>query len=160
MGKKVSEMRYGLAKKTSLTGFLISVLIFYRSPNLLEFAGFTIYFTTVSALAGLSWRNIDGRAFRFVVLIVLAVAAVFPLFFTGLTTSCMGYFPYTAENTFTGECHKFFYGGCGDRPHPWFYEEGCGSESLEEFCKEDQAHDIRSCYEKGYRNGSMGPNIR
>lgn len=155
-------MRWSIAwrRKTSLTGLLISVLIFYRAPTFLEFAGFTLYLTAVSGLAGLSWRNIDGRAFRFVALIILTPAAVLLLLFTGLTTSCLAYFPYTAENTFTGECQKFVYGGCGKKPHPWFYEEGCSPESLKEFCAEDQAHDIMACYEEGYRNGSMRPELQ
>jgi len=101
----------------------VCLLLFFRSRSLFVlFSRTAIGFGTGFAIGEVKRRKESkiGRYSLYGVIIFLSFLMIFiPLYQSA--QGCLAYHPYEAVNIFTGEVKEFTYGGCGPRPHPWYY---------------------------------------
>lgn len=101
--------------------------------------------TWTAAMAGLSayrreWRRSVGIA---VVLVVVMGALGAVAFSQSGGYRCSLATPYAAQSDLTGEC-AVFSEYCGTDTHPWYFERGCDTASLQELCQRRQGDRLRA----------------
>lgn len=101
----------------------VCLLLFFKSRSLfMLFSRTAIGFATGFAIVEARRRTKSKRArySLYGVIILISFLIIFiPLYASA--QGCLAAFPYDAVNIFTGETKEFIYGGCGPRPHPWYY---------------------------------------
>lgn len=106
---------------------VLGALMFITSFRAHEFLIFIIPTTFAGGVGyflGYAAQKLKKRIYRYPVYVLLTAPLIilFLYLIVYTNTSCAGYFPYEATNTFTG-LDKRFIGGCGPYgEHPWYYE--------------------------------------
>lgn len=103
-----------------LAGFLVSFTIHFNS-NLQVLLVELVSGSLAGVLLGLAKSRIDLKRYRYPIYAVVMLGALFVLIFPFTGLNCLAYVPYTAEHIVTGVEKEFIYGGCGPKPHPWYY---------------------------------------
>lgn len=115
--EKNPRFRFGLVFS------LICFVVFFRSRSLFDLFGRTaLGFLTGFAIGEIRRRTESKKAryglYGAVIFLFLLIIFV-PLYLSA--QRCLAVHPYEAVNIFTGNVKEFTYGGCGPRPHPWYY---------------------------------------
>jgi hypothetical protein len=128
-----------LRLKTGITGLILGFLIMFQASTFFYMVFGTLYIALMFYTIGKIWESTEKLYKRLIIIfgiLVLFVGLFIVLgMISGAFMSCMAYMPYTAQNPVTGVCESYVYGGCGPKPHPWYYKESCNPKSLQEMCQ-------------------------